>query len=136
LAADYEQSRPHSLASGRHRVALELEVDDRAGAIDPEDWDLDQLVHALRSGHARPLRTIQGLVVDAEHDRQSSMLTAIADDLDEAAELQWLASSTMHPAIARVAARRPRPSLEVLVDLQGLAAWARRIAGKLERQGL
>lgn len=135
MSIDFEQSHGDDRVRARHRVALELEVDRGEDEVDPEDWDLEDLVLALTSGQARPLRTIQGLVVDPEHDRLSTMLDAVAGDLEETAELQWLASATKHPAFTR-RARGPRPSLDVLVDLQGLATWARRVAWRLEEQGL
>ncbi|HXM55806.1 MAG TPA: hypothetical protein VOB72_10485 [Candidatus Dormibacteraeota bacterium] len=137
MSANFEQSHHrHHLTRATHRVALELEVDRSGCAFDPEDWDLEQLIVALNTGQARPLRTIRGLVVDAERDRMSSMLDAVADDLDETTELQWLASASKHPAVSRAAARRPRPSLATLVDLQGLAAWARMLARELDRDGM
>lgn len=137
MSANFEQShhRRH-VTQATHRVALEIEVDLSACAIDPEDWDLEQLIVALSTGQARPLRTIRGLVVDAERDRLSRLLDAVADDLDESSELQWLASASKHPAISRVAASRPRASLERLIDLQGLGAWARMLARQLEQEGL
>jgi hypothetical protein len=135
VSIDYEQSHGEDRVRARHRVALELEVDRGDDEVDPEDWDLEDLVLALTSGQARPLRTIQGLVVDAEHDRLSTMLDAVAGDLEETAELQWLTSATKHPAFTR-RCHGPRPTLEVLVDLQGLATWARRVAWRLEEQGL
>lgn len=135
VSANFEQSPGRERARARHRVALELEVERDDDEIDPEDWDLEHLVLALRTGQARPLRTIQALVVDPEHDGLSTMLEAVADDLEETADLQWLASATMHPAITRVG-RRPRPSLEALIDLQGLATWSRRLAWRLRQEGL
>lgn len=135
MARKQEQSHGQGRVRARHRVALELEVDRRDDEVDPEDWELEDLVVALRSGQARPLRTIQGLVVDPEHDRLSSMLDAVAEDLEETVELQWLASATKHPAVSRPAGGS-RPSLEVLVDLQSLATWARSVARRLQEQGL
>jgi hypothetical protein len=92
-------------------------------------------MQAVRAGVARPLRTIRGLVVDAEHDRLSSTLEAMAEDIDEAAQLHWLASSRAWPALAQ-ALRSRRPSLEVLVELDQLAAAARQVAERLAAEGL
>ncbi len=119
---------------GTHRVALELEVDEDPEAAEPEVWDLQHLDQALRSGAATPVRTIQGLVIDTEHDRLSSTLGAVAEDLDDAVHLHWLASAQRWPAIA--SALRARPSLEVLVELEQLAATTRRIADRLRAEGL
>jgi hypothetical protein len=120
---------------GRHRVALELEIDRDPGEAEPEDWDLQSFMQAVRAGVARPLRTIRGLVVDTEHDRLSSTLDAMAEDIDEAAQLHWLASARQWPALAH-ALRSRRPSLEVLVELDQLAAAARRVAERLAAEGL
>jgi hypothetical protein len=119
----------------RHRVALELEVAQGPGEIDPEEWELDDLALALWTGQARPLRTIQGLVVDPENDRLSTTLSAMADDVDEASQLQWMAMATRWPSPTRTA-RSPRPSLDVLMDLEHLATAARLIARRLADQGL
>ncbi len=119
---------------GRHRVALELEVDEDPEQAEPEDWDLHHLNRALRSGLARPVRTIRGLVVDMEHDRLSHTLAAIADDIDEAAQLHWLASARPWPRISYELSRRP--SLEALIELGQLATTTRRIAQQLLRDGL
>ena len=120
---------------GTYRVALELEVDDDREAAEPEDWDIQHLAQALRAGIARPLRTIQGLVIDFEHDRLSSALRAVADDVDEAVQLHWLASSKPWPAIAW-SLRAHRPSIESLVELEQLASTTRRLAERLLREGL
>lgn len=119
---------------GTHRVALELEVDEDRDSAEPEDWDLPHLSRALRAGVAKPVRTIRGLVIDSEHDRLSGTLDAVAEDLVETVELQWLASSKPWPAIA--GALQVRPSLEVLVELEELAAATRRIARRLQAEGL
>ncbi len=118
-----------------HRVALELEVDEDPEAAEPEDWDLQHLSRALRTGSARPLRTIRGLVVDTEHDRLSNTLQAMAEDIEEAAQLQWLATAEPWPLLARTLRSR-RPSLEVLVELERLAASTRRVAERLLEEGL
>ena len=120
-----------------HRVALELVVESGADPerADPEDWDLHDLSAALRAGHARPVRTIRGLVVDPEHDRLSRTLEAVADGIEETAQLHWLATSTEWPRLAQ-ALRWPRPSLEALVELDRLAAATRAIAERLHREGL
>jgi|SRR2546430_119284 len=119
----------------RHRVALELEVEHAMDEVDPEDWDLQDLARALSAGVAKPLRTIRGVVLDPEHDRLSNTLLAMADDIEEAVELQWLATARPWPLLAR-ALRAPRPSLEVLVELEQLARLARRTAHRLAHQGL
>lgn len=119
---------------GTHRVALELEVEEDPEQAQPEDWDLQHLTQALRTGLAKPLRTIRGLVVDPERDRLSHTLDAIAGDMDEAVQLHWLASSERWPKISP--ALLPRPSLEVLVELEQLARSARRIADRLQDEGL
>jgi len=120
-----------------HRVVLELEVEDADDpeAADPEDWDLSHLANALRAGVARPLRTIRGLVIDPEHDRPSSTLSAVADDLEETVQLHWLATAQAWPDLARTLRTR-RPSLELLVELEQMSDLARRLAGRLRREGL
>jgi hypothetical protein len=121
---------------GMHRVALELEVDEDPEFAQPEDWDLEHLDRALRSGAARLLRTIRGLVFDPERDRLSSTLGAVAEDIiDETAQLHWLAMSEPCRPIASNL-RTCRPSLEVLVELEQLAVATRRVARRLEREGL
>jgi hypothetical protein len=117
-----------------HRVALELEVLEDPDAAEPEDWDLEHLRRAVRAGLARPLRTIQGLVIDSEHDRLSRTLDAVAEDLDEAVQLHWLASAKPWPAISQTL--HPRPSIEALVELERLAAVVREVAGRLHHEGL
>jgi hypothetical protein len=118
-----------------HRVAVELEVEEHSDHPPPEDWELQDLASALDSGVARPLRTVRGLVVDAEHDRLSATLAAVADDFAETTQLQWLATAAPWPVIAPslVAAR---PSLEMLVELDQLAALTRRVAARLRQEGL
>jgi hypothetical protein len=118
----------------RHRVAVELEVVEDPDDAEPEDWDLEHLRRAVQSGTARPVRTIQGLVIDSEHDRLSRTLDAVAEDLDEAVQLHWLASSKEWPTISWTL--HPRPSIETLIELERLAATARQVADRLHREGL
>ena len=117
-----------------HRVALELEVVQDPDAAEPEDWDLEHLRRAVIAGKARAVRTIQGLVIDSENDRLSRTLEAVADDLDEQVQLQWLASARPWPKIAWTLRRRP--SIEALVELERLSAGIRRVACRLSREGL
>jgi hypothetical protein len=119
---------------GRHRVTLELEVEEDAELAEPEDWDLQHLSAALLTGLARPLRTIRGLVVDTEHDRLSHTLNAIADDIDESVQLHWMASAEPWPKSA--CAPSVRPSLATLITLEHHAAETRRIAEQLRLEGL
>jgi hypothetical protein len=119
----------------RHRVALELEVVQGPDEMDPEDWDLQDLRVAVRRGQARVVRTIRGLVVDPENDRLSDTIETLADDIDEAVDLQWLAIGSRHPAIAR-AVRAKRLPLALLVELQQYAEWGRRIAERLDEHAL
>jgi hypothetical protein len=118
----------------RHRVALELEVDQRPDGTDPADWDLEELAFALGRGVARPLRTIRGLVVDPENDGLSITLAALADDLDEITQPQWLARSSMGLTTARPA-RTPRLSLELLALLDQYAGTTRHLAERLAAEG-
>jgi hypothetical protein len=118
----------------RHRVALELEVVEDPDAAEPEDWDLEHLLQAVLAGTARPLRTIQGHVIDSEHDRLSRTLGAVAEDLDEAVQLHWLASAKRWPSISWTL--HPRPSIEALIELERLAATVREVAGRLHHEGL
>ncbi len=118
-----------------HRVALELEVEEWPDQVAPEDWDLDQLALALRTGIATAVRTVQGHVVDPEHDRLSTLLEAIVEDVGEDVDLQWLATAVPWPVMAR-ALRSLRPSLEVLVELELLVARARHVAERLRQAGL
>src|SRR5256885_7946412 len=113
-----------------HRVALELEVEADLEQAEPEDWDLQDLSDALRTGQARLVRTIQGLVVDSEHDQLSCTLAAIADDLGETVQLHWLATARRWPQLASKL-RSPRPSLEALVELEQLARSAPALPGRL-----
>jgi len=118
-----------------HRVALELDVEDDSGQLEPEEWDLQCLIAALTAGLARPLRTIRGLVVDVEHDRLSATLDALAADIDEITELHWMASASPSFPVAP-ALRRKRPSLELLIELEAMAEHVRRLASHLEGEGL
>jgi hypothetical protein len=121
-------------ARATHRVALELEVVEDPDAAEPEDWDLQYLAHAVEAGLATPVRTIQGLVIDSEHDRLSRTLEAVGEDLDEAVHLHWLATSRRWPAIAMKL--QPRPSIETLIELERLALAVHDVAGRLRREGL
>ena len=136
MASRSEQSYP-GLCPDRstHRVALELEVDEQPDNLEPEDWELRDLAAALLTGSARAVRTIRGLVVDPENDRLSSTLLAMADDLDETAQLHWMAMAARWRIDSPVVSSS-RPSLEVLVGLEQLVAHARILAGELTRQGL
>jgi hypothetical protein len=73
--------------------------------------------------------------VDPERDQLSMMLEAVAEDVEEAAQLHWLATTSPSLVIAP-ALRAARPSLEVLVELDQLAALTRRMARRLAREGL
>jgi hypothetical protein len=119
----------------KHRVALELDVDEDPAHLEPEAWDLLDLQAALAGGLARPLRMIHGLVLDTERDRLSVTLQAIAEGLGEVVQGEWMISAT--PACPpSVAGRGPRPSIELLVELQAIAEHAERAACQLQRQGL
>jgi hypothetical protein len=117
-----------------HRVALEVEVVDDPRAAEPEDWDLQYLLRAVRAGMAIPLRTIRGLVIDSERDRLSRTLQAFADDLDESVQLHWLASARPWPSISR--RLHPRPNIESLVELEALQTAIREVAARLRKKGL
>jgi hypothetical protein len=119
----------------RRRVALELDVDPETDQLEPEAWDLDDLLVAMAAGLARPLRTIHGMVLDTEQDRLSVTLEAFSDGIDELAEGYWIATAS--PRVPRAAALRgPRPSLNLLVELETLAEHARRVAAALRSEGL
>jgi hypothetical protein len=136
MASSSDQSHPgDGRGRARHRVALEVEVDDGPDEIDPEDWELRDLTFALMSGSARAVRTIRGLVVDPENDRLSRTLRAVADDIDEAAQLQWLAVAAKWP-MASAVVRSARPPLEILVGLEQLVGLARDLACRLDERGL
>lgn len=119
----------------RHRVALELEVDERPDEMEPEDWELSDLAAALLSGWARAVRTIRGTVVDPENDRLSSILLAMADDLDETTQRHWVAVAARWPVTVSIG-RRSRPSLEALVGMEQLIAHVRLMAKVMRGQHL
>jgi hypothetical protein len=117
-------------------VVLELELEQDPDGLEPEEWSLKELSAAIRAGLARPLRTVQGgRVVDPERDRLSMMLEGLAEDVEEASQLHWLATTSPSLVIAP-ALRAARPSLELLVELDQLAAVARQTARRLAREGL
>lgn len=116
----------------KHRVALELDIDDDPAQLEPEAWDLGDLQVALAAGLARPLRMIHGLVLDTERDRLSVTLQAIGQGIGEVVDGYWTVSAVPRP-------RQPagaRPSIELLVELQAIAQHACRAAGHLRREGL
>ena len=119
----------------RHRIALEVEVLRSEVDESPGEWDLDELLHAVRTGAARLRRVIRGRVWDEEHDPLSRSLEAFADELDWAEELHWLSSAAPDAAI-QPAAGSPRPSMESLVELKALSDGARRLATRLRDEGL
>jgi len=127
-------SRPGA-AGARHRVVLELEVDDRLEEIGPEDWELQDLALALLRGSARAQRTVRGLVIDPEDDRLSVMLRVAADGIDEAVQLHWIALAEPWP-VASLPPRSPRPPLETLAGLDELVGLARYLARRLDELGL
>src|SRR5215469_13314451 len=119
----------------KHRVALELDIDQDPAHLEPEAWDLHDLQVALAAGLARPLRMIHGLVLDTERDRLSVTLEAIAAGIGEVIEGYWMVSAA--PTCPRSAAGTgPRPSIELLVELQAIAEHAERAAGRLQDLGL
>lgn len=119
----------------RHRVALELDIDEDPAHLEPEAWDLRDLQVALAAGLARPLRMIHGLVLDTERDHLSVTLGAIAEGIGEVVHGYWMISATpTSPDSA--AGSRPRPSIELLVELQAIAEHAQRAACQLRQQGL
>jgi hypothetical protein len=119
----------------KHRVALELDIDEDPAHLEPEAWDLHDLQVALAAGLARPLRMIHGLVLDTERDHLSVTLQAIAEGIGEVVQGYWMISATPTCPQA-VANRTPRPSIELLVELQAIAEQAERAAGQLREQGL
>lgn len=121
--------------AGTHRLALELEVDDDAVHVAPEEWELRHLAFALHMGVAKPLRTIRGPVVDREHDCLSTILKAMADSLEEAVHEHWLATTPQGEVVARTLGVK-RPSLEVMIELDQLTATTRQIASRLAAEGL
>jgi hypothetical protein len=135
-SSDSDQSYPGArLRRARHRVALELEVDERPDELEPADWELSDLAAALLSGSARAVRTIRATVVDPENDRLSSTLLAMADDLDETNQMHWFAAAARWPTTVP-AGRRSRPSLESMVRMDQLVAHVRLMARLMGRQGL
>ena len=142
MQPDHGSARPNRPRAGgpdatcsRYRVALEVQLDHASNEIDPEDWSLQDLARALNAGVAKPLRMIHGTVLDSENDELSRTLEAMASGIEEAVELQWLATARPWPLLAR-ALRSPRPSLEILVELEQLAKLAHRTARRLAHQGL
>ena len=119
----------------KHRVALELDIDEDPARLEPEAWDLQDLHVALAAGLARPLRMIHGLVLDTERDRLSVTLQAIAEGIGEVVQGHWMISAapTCPPPAA---GRGPRPSIELLVELQAIAEHAERAACRLQQHGL
>ena len=120
----------------RHRVALKLDIDQDTHPVEPEEWDLDDLLVAMAAGFARPLRTIHGMVLDTEHDRLSVTLQAFSDGVDELAEGYWIATASPRVPRAAKGEREPRPSLCLLVELETIAEHARRLAALLRSEGL
>ena len=119
----------------KHRVALELDIDEDPAHLEPEAWDLHDLQVALAAGLARPLRMIHGLVLDTERDRLSVTLRAIAEGIGDVVQGYWMISATP-TCPPSVASRGPRPTIELLVELQAIAEHAERAAGQLGEQGL
>jgi len=119
----------------KHRVALELDIDEDPARLEPEAWDLQDLQVALAAGLARPLRMVHGLVLDTERDRLSVTLRAIAEGIGEVVQGHWAVSAT-RTCTPSAASRGPRPSIELLVELQAIAEHAERAACQLGRQGL
>ena len=123
-------------ARERHRIGLEVDVlRDPAEDVEPDAWDLDELMAAIRSGVARPRRVIRGRVTDEEHDPLSDTLRGWAEDLDVALHVHWM-SSAAREGVLQPPAGAPRPSLETLVELEALAAHVRRVAGRLAGERL
>ena len=119
----------------RHRVALELDIDEDPARLEPEAWDLQDLQVALAAGLARPLRMIHGLVLDTERDRMSVTLQAIAEGIGEVVQGYWMVSATP-TCTPSAASRGQRPTIELLVELQAIAEHAERAACRLQQQGL
>ena len=119
----------------KHRIALELDVDEDPCQLEPEAWDLNDLQAALAAGLARPLRMIHGMVLDTEQDRLSVTLQAIAEGIDEVVHGYWIASASPNSP-RTLSSRRRRPSLELLVELDALAQHAHSAACRLHEQGL
>jgi hypothetical protein len=119
----------------KHRIALELDVDEEPYQLEPEAWDLRDLQVALAAGLARPLRMIHGMVLDTEQDRLSVMLEAIAEGIDEVVQGYWIASASPDRQPATQASR-PRPTIELLVELDAIAEHAHQAARHLQDQGI
>jgi hypothetical protein len=119
----------------RHRIGVEVEIDPGAVVVEPTEWDLDDLLAAVREGAARLVRVVRGRVIDEEHDRLSATLYALADDLQRDQELHWMTSASPG-ALLQPSPGAPRPSLESLVELRQLAEHARRVAERLRGEGL
>lgn len=119
----------------KHRIALELDVDEEPYQLEPEAWDLRDLQVALAAGLARPLRMIHGVVLDTERDRLSLTLEAIAEGIDELVQAYWMASATPDRK-RRHAPGCPRPSIELLVELEAVAQHAHQVAEQLQAQGI
>jgi hypothetical protein len=119
----------------RHRIGLEVEVDRGRFELEPSEWDLDDLMTALREGAARMRRVVMGRVIDEQHDLLSETLQGMAQDLDHALELHWMVSASSDAMIQPVPGS-PRPSLESLVELRELADQARRVAERLRQERL
>src|SRR5215471_2817439 len=90
----------------KHRVALELDIDDDPARLEPEVWELRDFQGALAAGCARPLRMIHGLVLDTERDNLSVTPRAIADGICEVVQAYWMVSATRTPPVP-VLARSP-----------------------------
>jgi hypothetical protein len=119
----------------KHRVALELDIDEDPAHLEPEVWDLHDLQVALAAGLARPLRMIHGLVLDTERDRLSVTLQAIAEGIGDVVQGYWMISAT--PTCPQSAATRTRrPAIELLIELEAIADHAERAAGQLREHGL
>lgn len=102
---------------------------------EPSDWDLDDLLGALRDGAARPVRLLRGRVTDEEHDPLSAALDGCAAEVDGALRLHWMVSDSPNPLL-QAPEGSPRPSLETLVELQAAADQLRRLAARLRAEGL
>ena len=119
----------------RHRIGLEIEVDPGQVLVEPTEWDLDDLNAALRDGVARPVRVITGRVTDEHGDPLSRTVSEWAEDVDHVVQLHWMVSDSPH-ALLQPVPGSPRPSLEMLVELQALASQLRRVADRLRSEQL
>jgi len=122
-------------APERHRVAVEVEVDGASVLVDPGEWDVDELLAAIREGAVRLVRVVRGRVIDEEHDRLSVTLDGVADDLGRDQDLHWMASASPDAPL-QPRPGSPRPSLQTLVELRELADHVRRVADRLRGEGL